>query len=139
MNILYFNTGKSETGNDLLNIIESQLPGIDIQPCMDTHSFSKQLIQLQHGNTIAVILTSDEEDLMELYAIKHLLYRVVTILILPDRERDTIALGFRCKPYFMTSINRDLIKIGYIVKILLMAQSCQQDSYDDSENHKRAA
>jgi len=141
VDILYFNTGKSKTGSDLLNIIESQLPGIDIQPCMDTYSFSKQLIQLQQGNanTIAVILTSDEEDLMELYAIKHLLYGVITILILPDRERDTIALGFRCKPYFMTSINRDLIKIGYIVKILLMAQSYQQDSYDDSENHKRAA
>ena len=139
MDILYFNTGKSKTGSDLFNIIESQLPGIDIQHYTDTDSFSKQLIQLQQGNTIAVILTSDEEDLMELYAIKHLLYGVITILILPDRERDTIALGFRCKPYFMTSINRDLIKIGYIVKILLMAQSYQQDSYDDSENHKRAA
>jgi hypothetical protein len=138
VNILYFNTGKNETGNDLLKILESHVPGKHIQVCMDIHSFSKQLIQLQQRNTIAVILTFDEEDLMELYTAKHLLYKVAPILILPDEERDTIALGFRCQPFFMTSIHRDLTKIGYIVHIL-MAQSYQHGSYDDSENHKRAA
>jgi hypothetical protein len=138
MDILYFNPGKEKIGNDLLGILESHITAKNIRIYRDMDSFSRKLIEPQKENAIAVILTADEEDLMKLYAVKHLLYKAITILILPDRERDTIAVGFRCKPYFMTFVDYDPDEIGHVIRTLT-TQPLRSDTYNTGEEQRFAA
>ncbi len=119
MDILYVNAGKNKIGNDLLGILHTHIGNKNIRIYGDILDFSKILRQNQQEITIVVIFIADEEDLLKLYIIKHLLHSVITILILPDRERDTIALGFRCKPYFVTFINNDMNEIVHTIRALI--------------------
>jgi hypothetical protein len=138
MNLLYFNTNKNRAGQDVSTIFKSYVPNLNICDCNDFNAFSMQLIESKGNNTMAVIFIADEEELMELYGLKHLLYKVIPVLILPDEERDTIAVGFRCKPLFMTTIHHAMTEIECIVQ-MLTAQPNQPVSYDDVENYERAA
>jgi len=137
VDVLYLNTCKSKTGDDIFKILESHFSVENIRVCMDMQSFSKQLFRLQRRDTVAVMLIFDEEDLLELYTIKHLLHRVITILILPDSETETVAIGYMCKPYFMTTIGKDLNEIENVIQTL-KAKTIYKGVEQTNEEHRIA-
>jgi hypothetical protein len=138
MDIVYVDTGKNDVGNVLLGTLEPHIGNKNIRIYKNIVNFSEDLKKNTNELTIAVIFIADEEDLMELYAIKHLLHSVITILILPDRERDTVALGFRCKPYFMTYVDHDLNEIVHTIRTLT-SQSTHSVVYNRNYQFSLAA
>lgn len=119
MEIMFLNPSKSIQGNSLFQIINLYKNSEDYVNVYETlEMFIKNLKEIKDKEKIAIIYTPKNEDLLELYSYKHYLYKVITILILPEDSRDIIALGLRCNPFFMITNFKDIKKIGSIIRIL---------------------
>lgn len=80
-----------------------------------TDSFKERLLYNYSLKTIAVVSIASENDLIDLYFIQHLLSKVSLVLLLPDTEPHTIAMGHRLHPFFMCSVG---IRMSELVAIL---------------------
>ena len=65
-------------------------------------SLAHRLRQPRYDATIAVLLAANREDLYDLLSIRDLFRGISIILILPDRNADTIAKGHKLRPRFLT-------------------------------------
>ena len=64
--------------------------------------------------TLAVLLTASQKKLQEVMSLRSLLTDIPHILILPDRNKDTIAKGHVLTPRFLTDVQcnfRDIYNI----------------------------
>jgi hypothetical protein len=99
MRTLYFSGFETGLSKRLQFMITGAVPGNSIERYDKVERLSKRLNARIGGRTLALLLATDEEHLMALYSIKHRLCKVPFVLVLPDREKDTLALGYRLKPH----------------------------------------
>lgn len=96
--------GKSNQYQGQLNeAINTLLPGVHVEWFTAISNLKHHLLQKGPGKTVAVVFVSEEKELIELYFIQHLLRRVSLVLLLPNAECETIAMGHRLHPCFMCS------------------------------------
>ena len=69
--------------------------------------------------SIAVILAADLEDLFDLLYIRGLLEDIKLILILPDREKSTMAMGHILHPRFLTSIDNSFKDVAAVLRKMI--------------------
>ena len=65
---------------------------------------------------MAVVSITSEEDLIDTYFIQHLLSKVLLIVVLPDRERHTVAMGHRLHPYFICCADGELARLAEVLR-----------------------
>jgi hypothetical protein len=65
---------------------------------------------------IVVILAASREHLGQVLSIRELLHGLRLILILPDREPDTITRGHTLAPRFLTYVDGDYTHIGAVLQ-----------------------
>jgi hypothetical protein len=54
--------------------------------------------------------------------IKHLLYKIPFILLLPDNERDTVAMGSLLRPLFTLCINSNISDTRSALQVLILSE-----------------
>jgi hypothetical protein len=101
MEILYFSTEWNRGNDKLLRAIETIIPIKDIKKYSHIEDMKIELSGDTKQKRLAILASSSEETLIDIYFIHHLLYKVSSILILSDNEKHTIALGQRMKPNFL--------------------------------------
>ena len=102
MNLLFYTTEEEETGGRFQKVIDTIVPkGMGETHCT-IKSLAHRLRQPRYESTIAVLLAATREDLYDLLSIRDLLRGISIILILPDRNADTIAKGHILRPRFLT-------------------------------------
>ena len=138
MNILYFNPGRSITGKRLLTTIKSGGLADDVTVYRTLETFSERLRQPAEDKTIAVVLAPTEKDLLDIYFIKYLFCKVPVVLLLPDRQRDTAAIGHRCGPRSMSYIDADFSEITEAVHALGNGANFRRED-DGYESYQPAA
>jgi hypothetical protein len=57
------------------------------------------------GGTLAVLLPANEEELLDIYSIKHLFDGISVVLVLPDRGKVAESVGYRLRPRFMCYVD----------------------------------
>ena len=138
MNILYYNPGRCLIGRRLLTSIKSERLANNIAIHRNLDKFSDRLRQQGNDKTIPNILAPKEEDLLDIYFIKHLFCKTPFILLLPDRKKDTMAVGYRCKPRFMFYMDTNFAEITEALHVLKESTNFRQEP-DEHEYHKFAA
>ena len=116
MNLVIYANAKNGAGERLRRAIESMVPVEQVTTFMTIDSLERQLRQPAHGLTIAVLLAASRQDLVELYAIKDLLDDIRIILILPDGESETTALGHKLSPRFISYIHGNFDDVGAVLR-----------------------
>jgi hypothetical protein len=130
MEIIYFNPSKGIQGKSLLDIIGLYKNPEDNISVFDTIDvFTKKLMGIKGRDTIAVIFAAKEDDLIDLYSYKYYLYKVISLLILPNSRKEIIALGLRYNPFFIISNYDDMRKIGLIIRVLTSNTYDNKDIY----------
>ena len=69
--------------------------------------------------TVAVVSVATEKDLIDIYFMQHLLNKVQLVLLLPDTERHTIAMGHRLHPYFMCTTDTEVSNLMDVLKTIV--------------------
>ncbi len=102
MNIIYFAEKNSLTTDPFFYAINKRFSHVEI----DVYTKKEDLltkVRLKHfpTNTIIILRAISEAALIDIYFICHHLRSFPSILILPDADADTVALGLRTKMHFL--------------------------------------
>lgn|GEM_PF-2144636 len=130
MNIIFYCAGKNGYYDNLSLLIKRCPQRKRIEIYSDIEALSHKIKQSYRDKTVAVICAETFEDLIDIYLIKHLFYGIAFILILPDNEKDTLAMGSLLRPLFTFSINSNISDI-YAALQRLIAREC----FDNNKNH----
>lgn len=84
---------------------------IMVESCLDVSSLERCLRRSGDDLTLAVLLTASHEELQEILGLRPLLNDIPLILILPDRDKDTVAQGHILAPRFLTDIQNNFHEI----------------------------
>ncbi len=119
MNILLYEPVGEGNNKQFHRMIE----GLDLECGMEIYrtieSLSQRLCQPGKNLTVAVLLATSKQELLEILSIKELLFNVRIILVLPDREEDTITKGHSLRPRFLTYADSNYGDIAAVLSKML--------------------
>jgi len=122
MNVTVFTNGNDERlSKALQDVIEPKVSPQHLKVCHTIEDFSKRVKQLPKKINIAVLLTQSKHELLELVSLRDFLEDVHIILILPDRENETIVNGHKLRPRFISYLDDDFTNIGSVLEKMLKA------------------
>lgn len=113
ISVLFYATG--EAGERLQRVIQDLVPGDRLEIYRTFEGFSERLRKPMDDIPVAVILASNEDDLLTILSISHLLYDVRFILVLPDREDPTVAIGHSLRPRFLSYTDSDFREVTAVL------------------------
>jgi hypothetical protein len=126
--ILLYATDEVKDAILLEQVLANSSVGLAIERHASIESFTDRLIHINGAQTTAVIYASSEKELINLYFSQHILRRVTVVLLLPDSERHTIALGHRLHPSFMCTTSTDVFHVGEVVRKIAFSGIAPQPS-----------
>jgi len=118
MRLLYY-TSRDDRRLKLLAHRLGRERRIVVESCLDIGSLERCLRKPRDAKTLAVLLTTSKEELQEVLALRSLLNDIPLILILPDRDKDTVAQGHILAPRFLTDLQNSFQEIYEVLSKML--------------------
>ena len=111
MQILLF--ARDGVGDHIRDAVMRTIPETEI--CSAMGSLVSRIMNPFRGPVVAVLMAGSRSEFAEMRLMKWLLHDVCTILILPDRDADTIAAGYDLNPRFMGCLDDDADEIAAVL------------------------
>lgn len=80
---------------------------------------SQRLTKPVDDRAVMIIIPSDRGDLLDILSLQKLLCDIRVIIILPDREDESVRIGYKLKPRFLTYVNGDLVEVHAVLSKML--------------------
>ena len=119
MKLLLYMNGSNGTAKRLERAIEDVAPRHDTEICESITSLSRRLRQRTSDLAVVVLSAFSEEDFAQILALRVWLEGIRTILILPNRESDTIAQGLTLRPSFFSFTDTDFSDVSTVLARML--------------------
>jgi hypothetical protein len=113
MNVLFYGTGAA--GERLEQILRGLVSEDNLEICKTFDGLSERLRYPKEDTPVAVILAENEDDLLMILVISRLLYDLRFILILPDRDEPTIAIGHSLRPRYLSYSDSDFSDVAAVL------------------------
>lgn len=136
MSVLFLATGND--GDRLKRVIQALVPREKLEIYGTVESFSVRLRKPTDEIPVAVIVAGNEDDLLGILSISHLLYDVRFILVLPDREDGTIAIGHSLRPRFLSYIDSDYRDVTAVLGKMIGGFYWERRSHSESSSGRFA-
>jgi hypothetical protein len=115
MTVFFLSGSKNEAKKVLLRVLDMIVPKNKITLIKDASELEYHLRHQFHDNLIAVLLPANKNELTDLISLKNIFGDIPIILILPDRDNNTIALGHKLRPRFMTYADSDFLDVATVM------------------------
>jgi hypothetical protein len=115
VNIVLYSKEMNGVSENLQKTMETLVPKTWIEPYHTVEGLSERLSQPTHNALIAVVLPKNREDLRDVASMQHLLYDVRSIVILPDKDEETMALGHGLRPRFVSYRDGDFKDVAAVL------------------------
>ncbi len=116
MNVLIYGKSIEPAKEHLKNLIQENAPWGRIEDYPTIESLSRGLRQPREGRGVAILFAADRDEIRELISIHPLLHDTPIILILPDREPETISMAHQLRPRFLSDIRGDWASVIEVFK-----------------------
>ncbi len=121
MNLFLYLPRPGGRGDDLLSAVAPFVSQGSLEVFPDLKSFSDGIRRPKNALSIALIWNPTKEDLRKVGSMRDLLSGVRILLVLPDQEKETIALAHKIFPTYITYIDGDIFEIVSVLKHLTEA------------------
>ena len=128
MNLLFYATVADRVGEKLQGVIEDLVPKEKIEVYRTAEDLSSRLREPTYDLSVAVLLAATKEDLSSLISNKELIWNLRVILVLPDRQDDTVTKGHLLRPRFLTYADGNFSDVSTVLRNML------QSRYPDHKN-----
>lgn len=108
------------------NEIEKLVPAKEIETYQTKEDLSSRLCGPRKDSTVAVLIATNKKRFLEIFSLRELLGDLRIILLLPDREEDTIHKGHSLRPRFLGYAESDLGMVAPVLK--KMCKSAQRNN-----------
>jgi len=106
--ILFYSTTSEELGKGIEEKLAMLAPEGGVEVYRSIKELAHGLHRLCDHDTIAILRAQDREELLRIVSLRDLLQGVRIILLIPDREEETISLAHRLRPRFLGNSESDL-------------------------------
>jgi len=137
MNVLIYSPGRQ--GERLETVIRDVVPDERLEVYETFQGFAERLRKPMDEIPVAVILAASQEDLLAILSISHLLCDVRFILILPDREDVTVAIGHTLRPRFMSYADTDFREVTAVLGKMIGGFYFSRGTRELGKNHTFSA
>lgn len=122
MNLLFYATMADGVGEKLQGVVEEVVPEEKIEVYRTGDSLSRRLREPTYDLSAAVLLAETKEDLLCLVSNKELIWNLRVILVLPDRQDDTVTKGHLLRPRFLTYADGDFLDVATVLTKMLQSR-----------------
>jgi hypothetical protein len=119
MKVLLYINMTEQSGEQLLRLIAASIPEGQLEVCRTIESLSCRLKQPLAELDIAVLQAASQEELKEIFSFRHLFGDMRIILIVPNREVETIAMAHQLRPRFLSYTDGDFTVIVEVLRKML--------------------
>jgi hypothetical protein len=116
LKILLYLPHEDAIGDRLLRTIEGLAINKKIEIYRKIYLLTQRLTEPTYDIDVSILMIPNKKQLTGILLICELLRDIKTILILPDRERDTISRGHELYPRFVSYIDSDFNDLGAILE-----------------------
>jgi hypothetical protein len=124
MQILLF--ARDGVGDHIRDAVLRIVPEAEV--CSAMGSLVSRIMNPSRGHVVAVLIAGSRGEFEEIQLMKWLLYDICTVLILPDRDADTIAAGYELHPRFMGCLDDDADEIVAVLCKMLTRERVGRQS-----------
>jgi hypothetical protein len=116
MNIFFYGNPGNGITKKIRKVINKLVPKGQIENYHTIKSFSIRLRQFSEESTIALILAINKQELSNILAMQNLLCGIPTILILPDSSDETVSIGHKFRPRYLSYVDSDFNDVSAVLK-----------------------
>src|SRR5574340_1573420 len=113
--IFYVSDSKSDASRRLLRIIETVIPSKLIKIHRTIKGVAGSFRRPSDHPVIALIYISNGKELQDVMSISDLLFGVPLILILPDSNKEAVAMAHSLRPRFLTYKDSDVREVSGVL------------------------
>lgn len=132
--VVYYARMLDGTAGMIVDVVTAHGRGGRLCLCETVQDFVAKLSGLLGKEVFAVFMVQDEDDLVELYRKQEGLAGIPLILVLPDREHLTMAMGYGLPPTFTYFMGDDSAKVGDALGEMLKRSDTGRGRQSDREN-----
>jgi len=118
--VLYANEQHEQSSKCLQDVIETCIPSNCLEVYGNSHDFAKRIYQIPRNIDVVVLLAQNHEQLSELISLKDFLIDIRIILILPDREHQTVIKGYALCPGYTSCKDSNMADIANVLKKMVL-------------------
>jgi len=120
--LLYARTD-APSGTRLKQFLVTGLSGVEVETYETLEDLSRRFSQPLQDPSVAILLFTDGDELVETLPIRHRFQDVSLVLIVPNRDPETIARAHQLRPRFLTDLQNDLTAVTAVVEKMLKTKA----------------
>lgn len=107
-----------EEGHELLNAMAPIVAGERLEVYYDLQGFAARIRRPKDPSSVAIVWNPTREDLRDIGAMRPLLERIRTLLVLPDEDAETVVLAHKLLPAYIAYIGDGITEIVSVLERL---------------------
>lgn len=115
MKTIFYQPEQADTDKKFQKLADRVNSMITVETVRTIEDLKLNLGKPKHDLAFVVLCANSKHELISLLEIKNYLEDVKILLIVPDGRKETISLGFKLYPRFITSINDDYYTLTAII------------------------
>ncbi|HOC45141.1 MAG: hypothetical protein PHT96_07470 [Syntrophorhabdaceae bacterium] len=113
--LVFYAKNHEDIPGKLRAILETLLFEERIELYRSVASLKQRFCLPSERRIIAIIYTTDKEDLLDITSMKYFFSDVKVVLVLPSKKKDVIALGHSLRPRFITYKDADFRELLSVI------------------------
>jgi hypothetical protein len=105
--ILFYSSKKEDSEIGIGERLKALVPEERVEMCRSIEELVHGLYRLYRHDTIVLLQARDREELLRIVSLRDLLQGLRVILLIPDRNGETISLAHRLRPRFLSNSEND--------------------------------
>lgn len=138
MELLLYSTETKGAGKRMQDIIAGIVSEKHIGIHRTMESLSHRLRQFRGDLSLAVIVTGSREELDDVLSLRNLFQDIPLVLILPDKEPDTVSKGYKLYPRYISDAEDNFILVAAVLEKMIKRLSSSSKQVTDCQLPDRA-
>ena len=124
MKCIFYEKKSGTIAGQIIGLLKASAIENNTEHYQTIKALSQRLTRPIDGLAIMVLIAGDRKDLLSILAIQKLFVFIKIIIILPDREDESVKIGYKLQPRFLTYVNGDISEVhGVLRKMLELSEA----------------
>jgi hypothetical protein len=119
MEILFYSPSDNESGDRVKQVLDELMPHGKVESHRQITGFVQRLRMPSSDLQILIFMPANRSELFAASSLLEEMQGIRLILILPDRENETLSMAHHLRPRFVTYANGDYSELKEVLKKML--------------------
>jgi len=119
MKCIFYEKKSGVIAGQIIGLLHASAGGNNTELYHSLKALSERLTRPVDGLAVMVLIAGDRKDLLNIHAVRKLFGLIRIIIILPDSEDESVKIGYKLQPRFLTYVNGDVGEVHAVLRKLL--------------------